>query len=120
VPSIKVQGRTVEELIGPISGPVACGFLALTLSSSSAFRSLFWRVLRRNSSPLPEHGPGLVGLSPAKLRDGATFMIVFSLWSVVVAVAGWVIYKHLLMRRGAVAAERRGDRSAWHQAASSR
>jgi oligopeptide transport system permease protein len=98
-PSIKVQGRTVEELIGP-AFPVSMslGLLALTLSVVFGLSLGILAGLRRNSAAdYLSMGLALIGVSLPSFVIGATFMIVFSLWLSWLPVAGWGSYKHLLM-----------------------
>jgi oligopeptide transport system permease protein len=98
-PSIKVQGRTVEELILPaFPVSVALGLLALTLSVFIGLSLGVLAGLKRNS--LADHvsmALALVGVSLPSFVVGATAMIVFSLWLGWLPVAGWGSYRHLLM-----------------------
>ncbi len=98
-PSIKVQGRTVEELILP-AFPVsmALGTLALTLSVFIGLGLGVLAGLKRNS--LADHVSmvlALIGVSLPSFVVGASAMIVFSLWLRWLPVAGWGSYRHLLM-----------------------
>jgi oligopeptide transport system permease protein len=98
-PSIKVQGRTVEELIAPaFPVSVALGLLALTLSVAFGLSLGILAGIKRNS--LPDHlsmALALVGISLPNFVLGATAMIVFSLWLGWLPVAGWGSYSHLIM-----------------------
>jgi oligopeptide transport system permease protein len=98
-PSIKVQGRTVEDLIRP-AFPVSLtlGLLALTLSVLFGLSLGVVAGLKRNSSI--DHlsmGLALIGISLPSFVVGATLMIVFSLWLRWLPVAGWGSFRHLIM-----------------------
>ncbi|HKY41107.1 MAG TPA: ABC transporter permease [Polyangiaceae bacterium] len=98
-PSIKVQGRKVEELIAP-AFPVsmALGLLALTLSVSGGISLGVLAGLRRNSAvDYLSMALALIGISLPSFVIGATAMIVFSLWLGWLPVAGWGSYRHLVM-----------------------
>jgi len=98
-PSIKVQGRKVEELIAP-AFPVsmALGLLALTLSVSGGLSLGVLAGLRRNSAAdYMSMAVALIGISLPSFVIGATLMIVFSLWLGWLPVAGWGSYRHLVM-----------------------
>jgi oligopeptide transport system permease protein len=98
-PSIKVQGRTVEELIAPaFPVSVSLGLLALTLSVLLGVTLGVLAGLKRNS--FADHasmGLVLVGISLPNFVLGATAMIVFSLWLGWLPVAGWGSHWHLVM-----------------------
>lgn len=98
-PSIKVRGRTVEELIAP-AFPVSLslGLLALTLSVIVGLALGVLAGIKRNS--VADHlsmALALVGVSLPSFVIGAALMIVFSLWLGWLPVAGWGSYRHLLM-----------------------
>ena len=98
-PSIKVQGRTVEELIRPaFPVSVALGLLSLVLSVFIGLTLGILAGLRRNS--LADYSSmllALVGISLPNFVLGAAAMIVFSLWLGWLPVAGWGSLKHLIM-----------------------
>jgi len=98
-PSIKVQGRTVEELIAP-AFPVSMslGLLALTMSVIFGLSLGVLAGLKRNSAAdYLSMGLALIGISLPSFVIGAVLMIVFSLWLSWLPVAGWGSYRHLLM-----------------------
>ncbi|HEY6078553.1 MAG TPA: ABC transporter permease [Polyangiaceae bacterium] len=98
-PSIKVQGRSVEELIMPaFPVSIALGLLALTLSVFLGLTLGVLAGLKRNSAA--DHvsmALALVGVSLPSFVVGAATIIVFSLWLRWLPVAGWGSYRHLLM-----------------------
>jgi len=98
-PSIKVQGRTVEELIAPaFPVSVALGLLSLTLSVFIGLTLGILAGLRRNSAA--DHlsmALALFGISLPNFVLGAAAMIVFSLWLGWLPVAGWGSLSHLVM-----------------------
>lgn len=98
-PSIKVQGRSVEELILP-AFPVSLtlGLLSLILATFFGLAVGIFAGLRRNS--LADHlsmALSLVGISLPSFVLGAGCMIVFSLWLGWLPVAGWGSLRHLVM-----------------------
>lgn len=98
-PSIKVQGRSVEDLIGP-AFPVSLslGLMALLLSVAIGLSLGFYAGLRPKS--LADHtstGLSLIGISLPNFVIGAGLMIVFSLWLGWLPVAGWGSYAHLIL-----------------------
>jgi oligopeptide transport system permease protein len=98
-PSIKVAGRTVEDLIAP-AFPVslALGLLALTLSVIFGVSLGVVAGLKRNSAAdYSSMALALVGISLPSFVIGSALMIVFSLWLGWLPVAGWGSFKHLLM-----------------------
>lgn len=98
-PSIKVQGRTVEELIAPaFPVSVALGLLSLILAVVIGLTLGILAGLRRNSAA--DHLSmllALVGISLPNFVLGAGAMIVFSLWLGWLPVAGWGSLRHLVM-----------------------
>ncbi len=104
-PSIKVQGRTVEELIAPaFPVSVALGLLALVLSVVIGLTLGIVAGLKRNS--LADHlsmALALFGVSLPSFVLGAGAMIVFSLWLGWLPVAGWGSLRHLVMPAFALA-----------------
>ena len=98
-PSIKVQGRTVEQLIAP-AFPVSLslGLLALTLSVIFGLSLGVLAGLKRNSAAdYLSMGLALIGISLPSFVIGAAMMIVFSLWLGWLPVAGWGSFRHLVM-----------------------
>jgi oligopeptide transport system permease protein len=98
-PSIKVQGRSVEDLLGP-AFPVSLslGLFALLLSVALGLFLGFYAGLKPKS--LTDHGStglSLIGISLPNFVIGAGLMIVFSLWLRWLPVAGWGSYAHLLL-----------------------
>jgi len=98
-PSIKVQGRTVEELIGPaFPVSVALGSLSLLLSVALGLGLGILAGLRRNTTI--DHLSmllALVGVSLPNFVLGSAAMIIFSLWLGWLPVAGWGSLRHVLM-----------------------
>jgi oligopeptide transport system permease protein len=98
-PSIKVQGRTVEELLAP-AFPVSLslGMLSLTLSIIFGLSLGVLAGLKRNSlADYSSMALALIGVSLPSFVIGSSLMIVFSLWLGWLPVAGWGSYRHLLM-----------------------
>ncbi|RYZ07139.1 MAG: ABC transporter permease [Myxococcales bacterium] len=98
-PSIKVSGRTVEDLIAP-AFPVSLslGLLSLTLSVIFGLSLGVLAGLSRNSAAdYSSMALALIGVSLPSFVIGAALMIVFSLWLGWLPVAGWGTFKHLLM-----------------------
>ncbi len=104
-PSIKVQGRTVEDLIGPaFPVSVALGSLSLLLSVAIGLGLGIVAGLRRNTAL--DHLSmllALVGVSLPNFVLGSAAMIVFSLWLRWLPVAGWGTLRHVLMPAFALA-----------------
>jgi oligopeptide transport system permease protein len=98
-PSIKVQGRKVEDLILPaFPVSISLGLLALTLSVMLGLSLGVLAGLKRNSwADYASMGLALIGISLPSFVVGATLMIVFSLKLGWLPVAGWGSYAHLLM-----------------------
>jgi len=98
-PSIKVQGRSVEELLRPaFPVSVSLGLFALLLAVGLGASLGIFAGLRRNS--LADHasmGLALIGVSFPNFLIGAGLMIVFAIWLGVLPVAGWGGYRHLVM-----------------------
>ncbi len=98
-PSIKVQGRSVEELIAPaFPVSVALGLLSLVLAVFIGLGLGIFAGLKRNS--LADHASmalALIGISLPSFVLGAGSMIVFSLWLRWLPVAGWGSLRHLVM-----------------------
>jgi oligopeptide transport system permease protein len=98
-PSIKVQGRSVEDLLRP-AFPVSLslGLFALLLSVALGLLLGFYAGLKPKSAV--DHGStavSLVGISLPNFVIGAGLMIVFSLWLGWLPVAGWGNYSHLIL-----------------------
>ena len=98
-PSIKVQGRSVLELLAP-AFPVsmALGLLALVIAVVMGLTLGIRAGLRPNS--WADHGSmglALVGISLPNFVIGAGLMIIFALQLRWFPVAGWGGYQHLLM-----------------------
>lgn len=98
-PSIKVQGRSVEELIAP-AFPVSMslGILALTLSVAMGLSLGVRAGLKPNSaSDYASMGLALGGISLPNFVIGAVLIILFALELGWLPVAGWGGYAHLLL-----------------------
>jgi oligopeptide transport system permease protein len=98
-PSIKVQGRTVEELLAP-AFPVSMslGLLALVIACTLGLVLGIRAGLRPNSAAdYSSMGLAMVGLSLPNFVIGAALMIVFALSLGWLPVAGWGDYRHLVM-----------------------
>jgi oligopeptide transport system permease protein len=104
-PSIKVQGRSVEELLAPaFPVSVALGLLSLILAVVIGLTLGILAGLRRNSAA--DHfsmALALVGISLPSFVLGSAAMIVFSLWLGWLPVAGWGSVRHLIMPAFALA-----------------
>lgn len=98
-PSIKVQGRSVEDLLAPaFPVSVSLGLFALLLAVGFGTALGIFAGLRKNS--IADHatmGLALIGVSFPNFLIGAGLMIVFSIWLGVLPVAGWGGYRHLVM-----------------------
>lgn len=98
-PSIKVQGRMVEELIAPAL-PVSMS-LGLTALAFSLILGLFLGIragLRPNS--FADHGSmaiAMAGISLPNFVIGAAFMMLFALKLRLLPVAGWGSPAHVVM-----------------------
>ena len=98
-PSIKVQGRTVEELLAPaLPVSITLGLLALLLASGIGLVLGIRAGLRPNSpADYASMGLALLGLSLPNFVIGAILVIVFALELGWLPVAGWGGYRQLLM-----------------------
>ncbi|MEO6598386.1 MAG: ABC transporter permease [Polyangiaceae bacterium] len=98
-PSIKVQGRTVEELIRPaLPVSIALGLFALLLAVLIGLTLGILAGLKPNSAADNlSMLLALVGISLPNFVLGACAMIVFSLWLGWLPVAGWGSVRHLVM-----------------------
>ncbi|HEX4339648.1 MAG TPA: ABC transporter permease [Polyangiaceae bacterium] len=98
-PSIKVQGRSVEQLLAPaLPVSMTLGLLALVIATVTGL-ALGLRAGLEPNSPADYASMGLVlvGVSLPSFVIGAALMIVFALKLGVLPVAGWGGYKHLVM-----------------------
>lgn len=98
-PSIKVQGRTVEQLLKP-AFPVsmALGLLALVIATTLGLALGIRAGLRPNSaSDYASMALAMVGLSLPNFVIGAAMIIVFALYLGWLPVAGWGGFRHLLL-----------------------
>lgn len=98
-PSVKVQGRAVEELIAPaLPVSLSLGALGLTFAVSLGLVLGIRAGLRPNSSAdYGSMGLAMVGISLPNFVIGALFVIVFALKLQVLPVAGWGGIRHLIM-----------------------
>lgn len=98
-PSIKVQGRTVGELLGPaLPVSLALGTLALTLAVAVGLVLGISAGLQPNSkADYASMGVAMMGISLPNFVIGALLVIVFALSWRVLPVAGWGSYRHLLL-----------------------
>lgn len=98
-PSIKVQGRSVEELLLPaLPVSLSLGLTALIIASALGLFLGVRAGLRPGSAA--DHasmGLAMVGISLPNFVIGASLMIVFSLQLGWLPVAGWGGYRHLLL-----------------------
>ncbi len=98
-PSIKVQGRSVEELLAPaLPVSLSLGILALVIACGLGLILGIRAGLRPNSvADYGSMGLAMVGISLPNFVIGAALMIVFSLRLGWLPVAGWGGYEHLIM-----------------------
>jgi len=98
-PSIKVQGRSVEALIGPaLPVSLALGVLALTFAVALGLVLGISAGLRPNSSAdYVSMGVAMLGISLPNFVIGALLVIVFALSWRVLPVAGWGSLRHLIL-----------------------
>lgn len=98
-PSIKVQGRSVEDLILPaLPVSLALGALGLTLAVAAGLVLGIRAGLRPNSSAdYGSMGLAMIGISLPNFVIGALLVIVFALELQVFPVAGWGSYRHLVL-----------------------
>jgi oligopeptide transport system permease protein len=98
-PSIKVQGRNVEDLLAPaLPVSFSLGMLALLLALAFGVALGFRAGLRPNA--LWDHmsmGVALIGVSLPSFVIGALLCIVFALRLGWLPVAGWGSYSHLVL-----------------------
>jgi oligopeptide transport system permease protein len=98
-PSVKVQGRAVEDLIAPaLPVSLSLGALGLTFAVAVGLVLGIRAGLRPNSSAdYGSMGLAMVGISLPNFVIGALFVIVFALKLQVLPVAGWGGIRHLIM-----------------------
>jgi oligopeptide transport system permease protein len=98
-PSVKVQGRTVNEVILPaLPVSMSLGLTALIIASVLGISLGMRAGLRPNSgSDHASMGLAMVGISLPNFVIGAGLMIVFALQLDWLPVAGWGGYRHLLL-----------------------
>jgi oligopeptide transport system permease protein len=98
-PSIKVQGRSVEQLLEPaLPVSISLGLLALVIASAVGLSLGILAGLRPGS--VADHtsmGLAMFGISLPSFVIGASFIILFSLKLGLLPVAGWGGYRHLVM-----------------------
>ena len=98
-PSIKVQGRTVEELILPaLPVSLALGALGLTLAVAIGLVLGISAGLRPNSAAdYGSMGLAMIGISLPNFVIGAVLVIAFALQLRLLPVAGWGSFRHLVL-----------------------
>jgi oligopeptide transport system permease protein len=98
-PSIKVQGRTVEQLLAPaLPVSLSLGLLALVIATVIGLALGLRAGLKPNSAAdYASMGLVMIGVSLPNFVIGAALMIVFALKLGVLPVAGWGGYGHLVM-----------------------
>jgi oligopeptide transport system permease protein len=98
-PAIKIQGRTVEDLLAPaIPVSASLGLLALVLACAIGLVLGIRAGLKPNSvADYSSMGLAMVGISLPNFVIGAAFVIVFALKLGWLPVAGWGGYRHLWM-----------------------
>jgi oligopeptide transport system permease protein len=98
-PSLKVQGRTVADLLAPaIPVSLGLGLLALALAVTAGLALGILAALRPRS--LLDHaamGVALLGISLPNFVIGAGLMVVFALWLRWLPVAGFGGPRHLVL-----------------------
>jgi oligopeptide transport system permease protein len=98
-PSIKVQGRSVEALLGPAL-PVSLALGVLALSFAVAFGLVLGICAGLRPNSRADHasmGLAMLGISLPNFVIGALLVIVFALSLRVLPVAGWGSFRHLLL-----------------------
>jgi oligopeptide transport system permease protein len=98
-PSIKVLGRSVEDLLLPaFPVSVSLGLFAVLLSVGIGASLGIIAGLKKNSAAdYASMGLALIGVSFPNFLIGAGLMVVFAIWLGVLPVAGWGGYRHLVM-----------------------
>jgi oligopeptide transport system permease protein len=97
--SVKVQGRTVEDLLLPaLPVSMSLGLLALVIACALGLYLGIRAGLKPNSfADYSSMGLAMVGISLPNFVIGAVFLIVFSYGLGWLPVAGWGSYRHLLL-----------------------
>lgn len=98
-PAIKVQGRTVEQLLAPaLPVSASLGLLALVIATALGLVLGVRAGLKPSSAAdYASMGLAMIGISLPSFVIGAGLMIVLSLRLGLLPVAGWGGYRHLLM-----------------------
>jgi oligopeptide transport system permease protein len=98
-PSVKVQGRTVEALLGPaLPVSLTLGLLALLLASAFGLVLGILAGLKPSSfSDYASTGLSAIGLSLPSFVIGAVLMVVFALKLGWFPVAGWGTFRQLVL-----------------------
>jgi len=98
-PAIKVQGRSVQELLLPaIPVSVSLGLLALIIACALGLVLGIRAGLRPNSlADYSSMGLAMIGISLPNFVIGAVLLIVFALTVRWFPVAGWGSYRHLVL-----------------------
>jgi oligopeptide transport system permease protein len=97
--AVKVQGRTVEQLLMPaLPVSMSLGLLALVIACLLGLVLGIRAGLKPNSfADYSSMGLALVGISLPNFVIGAILLIVFSYWLRWLPVAGWGSYQHLIL-----------------------
>jgi oligopeptide transport system permease protein len=98
-PSVKVQGRTVEELLRPaLPVSIALGLLALTLASAMGLLLGIRAGLKPSSlADYSSMGLSALGLALPSFVIGSILIVVFSLQLGWLPVAGWGGLEHIVL-----------------------
>jgi oligopeptide transport system permease protein len=98
-PAIKVQGRSVEQLLAPaLPVSASLGLLALVIATALGLVLGIRAGLKPSSTAdYTSMGLAMVGISLPSFVIGAALIIVFSLRLGWLPVAGWGGYRHLVM-----------------------
>lgn len=98
-PSVKVQGRTVEALLGPaLPVSIALGLLALVLASALGLALGIRAGLAPNSAAdYASTGLSAIGLSLPSFVIGAIGIVIFALKLRWLPVAGWGDLRHIVL-----------------------
>jgi oligopeptide transport system permease protein len=97
--AVKVQGRTVEQLLLPaLPVSMSLGLLALVIACLLGLVLGIRAGLKPNSmADYTSMGLAMVGISLPNFVIGAGFLIIFSYWLGWLPVAGWGSYSHLIL-----------------------
>ena len=97
--SVKVQGRTVEQLLLPaLPVSMSLGLLALVIATALGLFLGVRAGLRPNSAAdYSSMGLAMIGISLPNFVIGAVLLILFSYWLKWLPVAGWGSYGHLIL-----------------------